>query len=70
MSSEWHAKMMWSKVSRSPVAVSSIVLSLPDETACTGVERCSCSAGNWESIDSTYFLLQRGEKSQNKGASL
>ena len=57
-SSEWQAKMMWSNVSRFPVAVTSIVLPSLDETACTGVDRCSCPVGNRERIDSTYFVLQ------------
>ena len=56
-SSEWQAKMMWSNISRFPVTVTSIALPSLDETACTGVDRCSRPVGNRERIDSTYFVL-------------
>ena len=56
-SSEWQAKMMWPNVSRFPVAIKSIVLPSLDETACTGVGRCSIPVGSRESIESTYFVL-------------
>ena len=69
-SSVWQAKMMWSNSSCVPVAVTSIALSFPDETACTGVARCSRSAGNRESIESTYFLLQKKTEDQNQGSSV
>jgi hypothetical protein len=29
-----------------------------DETACTGVDKCSITVGSRESTESTYFVLQ------------